>query len=285
MWITDLEARRGSVCVTDDQKKGWETPLWCQSCKICLCTLKRGRESETMVTLFLFNDVTRSQKQFQLLAIILNKIHKDANLRGEGADQEIGLGQEVDVQDDPSQRVLGVAVVKTGWPRDGVVTDELVFWIPNREREKKCVSIKGLFVVNCTCSDSNWLILGFLQQGGIVGGEVNAFLVHVDTPGEQLELLVHMEHVLFDRMEGCFRPHLICPPHMDPTDRQTDRQMLLQTVALYMYSHLPLEHNNKKEKSPVIIFFCKAKQVKRRWCSSRLKLLQCWAGPFFPGFF
>ena len=57
------------------------------------------------------------------------------DLRGEGADQEVGLRQEVDVQDDPSQRVLGVAVVKARRPRDGVIADELVVWIPGRDAE------------------------------------------------------------------------------------------------------------------------------------------------------
>lgn len=71
---------------------------------------------------------------FNLLVILLRKHQKDADLRGEGADQEVGLGQEVDVQDDPSQRVLGVAVVQTGRPRDGVVADELIFWIPGRDK-------------------------------------------------------------------------------------------------------------------------------------------------------
>lgn len=39
---------------------------------------------------------------FKVPVIILHKHHQDADLRGEGADQEVGLGQEVDVQDDPS---------------------------------------------------------------------------------------------------------------------------------------------------------------------------------------
>lgn len=41
----------------------------------------------------------------------------------------------MDVQDDPSQRVLGVAVVKARRPRDGVIANELVVWIPGRNTE------------------------------------------------------------------------------------------------------------------------------------------------------
>lgn len=92
-----------------------------------------------VITSLLFNHVTGSPNPFKLLGIILHKNTKDADLRGEGADQEVGLGQEMDVQDDPSQRVLGVAVVKTGRPRDGVVADELVLWIPERRRESRDV--------------------------------------------------------------------------------------------------------------------------------------------------
>lgn len=56
-------------------------------------------------------------------------------LRGEGADQEVCLGQEVDVQDDPTQRVLGVAVVEARRPRDGVIADELIVRIPGGREE------------------------------------------------------------------------------------------------------------------------------------------------------
>lgn len=57
------------------------------------------------------------------------------DLRGERADQEVRLGQEVDVQDDASERVLGVSVVKACRPRDGVIADELIVWIPGRDDE------------------------------------------------------------------------------------------------------------------------------------------------------
>lgn len=67
------------------------------------------------------------------LNTILCRERERTDLRGEGADQEVSLRQEVDVQDDASQRVLGVAVVKACRPRDGVITDELVVWIPGRD--------------------------------------------------------------------------------------------------------------------------------------------------------
>lgn len=57
------------------------------------------------------------------------------DLWGEGADQEVSLRQEVDVQDDSSQRVLGVAVVKACRPWDGVITDELIVWIPGGDKK------------------------------------------------------------------------------------------------------------------------------------------------------
>lgn len=41
----------------------------------------------------------------------------------------------MDVQDDSSQRVLCVAVVKARRPRDGVIADELVVWIPGRDNK------------------------------------------------------------------------------------------------------------------------------------------------------
>ena len=49
----------------------------------------------------------------------------------------------MDVEDDAPQRVLSVAVVKACRPRDGVITDELIVWIPDednvagKEKEKK----------------------------------------------------------------------------------------------------------------------------------------------------
>ncbi len=49
------------------------------------------------------------------------------------------------------------------------------------------------------------------------------------TSGQMLELLLHMQHVLLDGMEGRFRPHFIRPPHMDSTDRQAGTQTGLQT--------------------------------------------------------
>lgn len=58
------------------------------------------------------------------------------NLWGKGADEEVSLRQEVDVQDDSSQRVLGVAVVKACWPWDGVIADELIVWIPGRDKRR-----------------------------------------------------------------------------------------------------------------------------------------------------
>lgn len=81
-----------------------------------------------------------SSARCQLLAIageywgqncaVCHPKNRFTDLGGEGAHQEVRLGKEVDVQDDPSQRVLSVAVVKARRPRDGVVTDELVVRIP-----------------------------------------------------------------------------------------------------------------------------------------------------------
>lgn len=39
-----------------------------------------------------------------------------------------------------------------------------------------------------------------------------------------LVLLLHVEHVLLYGVEGCLRPHLVCPPHMDAADTGTQRQ-------------------------------------------------------------
>lgn len=75
---------------------------------------------------------------------------------------------------------------------------------------------------NKLSGEGNWLGLGFLQQGGVVGGQVNPLLVHVNTPGQKLELLLHMHHVLLNGMEGRLRPHFVCPPHVDPTEGQTE---------------------------------------------------------------
>lgn len=54
----------------------------------------------------------------------------------------------MDVQDDPSQRVLGVAVVQTSRPRDGVVADELIFWIPGRDKKKQKCHLKEYLGLN-----------------------------------------------------------------------------------------------------------------------------------------
>lgn len=55
------------------------------------------------------------------------------DLRRESADQEVGLGEEVDVKNDSSKRVLGVAVVEAGRPRDGVIANELIVWVPESD--------------------------------------------------------------------------------------------------------------------------------------------------------
>lgn len=70
----------------------------------------------------------------------------------------------------------------------------------------------------------HWLGLGFLQQGRVIGGKVNSFLVDMDTSGQMLELFLHMQHVLLYGMESRLGAHFICPPHMDSTHRQGQRQ-------------------------------------------------------------
>lgn len=45
----------------------------------------------------------------------------------------------------------------------------------------------------------------------------------MNTPGQMLELLLHMQHVLLYGVEGCLSPHFICPPHMDSGDRERQR--------------------------------------------------------------
>lgn len=70
-----------------------------------------------------------------ITAFISGHLQAWTDLWGEGADQEVSLRQEVDVQDDSSQRVLGVAVVKPCRPRDGVITDELIVGIPGRDNK------------------------------------------------------------------------------------------------------------------------------------------------------
>lgn len=39
----------------------------------------------------------------------------------------------MDVKNDSSKRVLGVAVVEAGRPRDGVIANELIVWVPESD--------------------------------------------------------------------------------------------------------------------------------------------------------
>lgn len=60
----------------------------------------------------------------------------------------------MDVQDDASQRVLGVAVVKARRPRDGVVADELVVRIPEgREGRRGALGKKNKQTKTQTATD------------------------------------------------------------------------------------------------------------------------------------
>lgn len=68
----------------------------------------------------------------------------------------------------------------------------------------------------------DWLGLGLLKQRGVVCSQVHSFLVHVHAPGQQLELLLYVHHVLLDGVEGSFRAHFVGPPHVDSAKGQTE---------------------------------------------------------------
>lgn len=93
------------------------------------------------------------QRKIQFLQNGNRKVWTD--LRRESAHQEVGLGEEVDVKDDSSERVLGVAVVEACRPWDGVVANELVVWVPESDVNRNVNKIPKHAVTHTHQLDTN----------------------------------------------------------------------------------------------------------------------------------
>lgn len=128
----------------------------------------------------------------------------------------------MDVEDHAPQRVLCVAIGQPGRPGDGVIADELVVLVPiDTDTLNSAQNIPPAGMLQTSeGSGGHALAPGFLQQGGVVRGQVHTLPVHTHPPGQVLKLLLHMHHVLLDGVEGRLRANLVCATYVYSTGRR-----------------------------------------------------------------
>uniref|UniRef100_A0A6B0VEZ7 Putative secreted protein n=1 Tax=Ixodes ricinus TaxID=34613 RepID=A0A6B0VEZ7_IXORI len=123
-----------------------------------------------------------------------------AHLGGEGAGEEVALGEHVDVQDDAPQGLGGVPVAQRRRLGHLAVSVELVVRV---------------------------LLPRLSQELGVISGKVDASLYTGRLQLQLGEVVIHELHVLLNAVEIGLRPNLVRPPHVHPNHRSLEVHVFL----------------------------------------------------------